>query len=72
MEASAPPEEFEEDVQNQTPSTQLASFAQHANLVASAPVLDEDDEDLVDAVRTSGRTGQTSRRVSEVLPVYRR
>ena len=72
MEASAPPEEFEEDVQNQAPSTQLASFAQHANLVASAPVLDEDDEDLVDAVRTSGRTGQTSRRVSEVLPVYQR
>jgi len=72
MEASAPPEEAEEDALQRTPSAPPTSHVQHANLVASAPVLDDDDEDLVGAVRSGGRTGEPSRRVSEALPVYQR
>ena len=71
METSAPPENnHEDDTQTQTPSAPPIQ-RQHSNFAPSAPVLDEDDEGLVGAVRAE-RNAESSRRVSEVLPVYER
>jgi hypothetical protein len=71
METSAPPEDnYEDDARTQTPSAPPIQ-RQHSNFAPSAPVLDEDDEGLVGAVR-AGRNVESSRRVSEALPVYER
>jgi len=71
METSAPPEDnYEDDARTQTPSAPPIQ-RQHSNFAPSAPVLDEDDEGLVGAVR-AGRNIESSRRVSESLPMYER
>ncbi|KAF2710472.1 hypothetical protein K504DRAFT_476430 [Pleomassaria siparia CBS 279.74] len=72
MEASAPPEEGHDDDDTLThaPSASSPIQRQHSNLAPSAPMLDEDDEDLIGAVR-AGR-GNPGKRVSEALPVYQR
>jgi hypothetical protein len=72
METSAPPDERDEDdSRTQTPSAPPTLQRQRSNLAPSAPVLDEDDEGLVDAV-TDERNAESSRRVSEALPLYER
>ncbi|KAF2797669.1 hypothetical protein K505DRAFT_234947 [Melanomma pulvis-pyrius CBS 109.77] len=73
METSAPPEEnHEDDVGDMTPSAPPPSQRQHLNVAPSAPVLDEDDEGLVGAVRSGRGSDDASRRGSEALPVYQR
>jgi hypothetical protein len=68
METSAPIGENEEDTPG--PSAPLTSQMQNRGLAPSAPTLDEDDEELVGAVRPSGSGAETGRRGSEALPVY--
>jgi hypothetical protein len=75
MEQSAPPDGRDEGGESShRPSAPPASSHQNPNLMPSAPVLDDDDEGLVDAVRR-GRTalnGGDGRRRSEALPEYQR
>ncbi|CAO2649137.1 Nn.00g100860.m01.CDS01 [Neocucurbitaria sp. VM-36] len=75
MERSAPPEDDEQGESSQNLSAPLASCVQSVDLAPSAPILDEDDEGLVGAMRP-GRSAQTSapvdRRHSEALPEYQR
>jgi hypothetical protein len=67
MERSAPPTDQDDEGGPSAPP--LHSF----NLAPSAPVLHEDDEGLVDAVRSGRSTqGREERRTSEALPEYRR
>ena len=77
MERSAPPEEQEVDSsQRQGPSAPHVDGMQSLNLAPSAPVLDDDDEGLVDAVRQARNASRSDvpddRRVSEALPEYQR
>jgi len=77
MERSAPPEDLDEE---SGPSQHLRPSApppvdqlRNMRLAPSAPVLDEDDEGLVDAMRGAGSGGSSSHRpVSEALPKYHR
>lgn len=76
MERSAPPGEHDDDGDTtQGPSAPPASSPQSLGLTPSAPLLDEDDEDLVGAMR-QGRSPQgpanRNMRGSEALPEYRR
>jgi hypothetical protein len=72
METSAPPDEYDDDdSRTQIPSAPPTLQRQRSNLAPSAPVLDEDDEGLVGAV-TGERNAESSRRVSEALPLYER
>ncbi|PSN65622.1 hypothetical protein BS50DRAFT_63310 [Corynespora cassiicola Philippines] len=85
IEASAPPTQISDDEQPSAPPT---TDMQHLTLAPSAPMLDDDDEGLVDAVRP-GRGGASnssnngagssnagasspSKRHSEALPEYQR
>lgn len=73
METSAPPGgDDTEDHPSQGPSVPPTSAVQNMALAPSAPVLDEDDEGLVDAVRPGTSRQQSGRRTSEALPVYER
>lgn len=79
MERSAPPLDHDEDANPSRPPTSSSpsmNGLQSLTLAPSAPVLDEDDEGLVDAMRIGrGNTGPasaTDRRVSEALPQYER
>jgi hypothetical protein len=77
LERSAPPEEQEIDPsQWQGPPAPPMDGMQGLNLAPSAPVLDDEDEGLVDAVRQARNAlrsnGQDDRRVSETLPEYQR
>lgn len=83
MERSAPPTDHDDDAgpSSLSPSAPPPSSIPHINgmqnltLAPSAPVLDEDDEGLVDAMR-AGRSqpqpASTDRRGSEALPQYER
>jgi hypothetical protein len=88
MEASAPPEDRDEDEDAPVASAPPVPALQNMSLAPSAPVLDEDDEGLVGPVglgvgvgASASRTGNGSmqdsgtglgRRVSETLPAYQR
>ncbi|RMZ74064.1 ph response [Pyrenophora seminiperda CCB06] len=73
MERSAPPPE-----QDDEPPSSYASSAPPLNrlhsshLAPSAPILDDEEDDLVDAVRRGRGVAETSRRQSEALPEYQR
>jgi hypothetical protein len=79
MERSAPPNEQDEQEEGETshqPSAPPISAPNDSNLMPSAPILDDDDEGLVDAVRRgrstpSGQQNNVGRR-SEALPEYQR
>jgi hypothetical protein len=76
MERSAPPADHDEDGESShalsaPPLTRMQSL----QLAPSAPTLNDEDEDLVGAVRPGRSTQgapQDSRRESEALPEYRR
>jgi len=72
MERSAPPTDQEDDGASAPP---LLHRLPSSHLAPSAPTLNDDDEDLVDAVRP-GRSradrAEDGRRESEALPEYRR
>jgi hypothetical protein len=76
MERSAPPDDWDEEGESsQHPSALPIDVHHNPDLVPSAPVLDDDDEGLVDAVRR-GRSAPNDQpsndRKSEALPVYQR
>lgn len=68
METSAPLTESEEDTSG--PSAPPTTDMQNRGIAPSAPILDEDDEELVGAVRPSSSRVESGRRGSEALPVY--
>lgn len=75
MERSAPPTDGDEEAESsQRPSAPPVNETHTVNLAPSAPMLDDDDEGLVDRMR-QGRAPQIqvseSRRQSEALPEYR-
>ncbi|KAF2658307.1 hypothetical protein K491DRAFT_702922 [Lophiostoma macrostomum CBS 122681] len=84
MEASAPPEDHDEDIPRSVSSAPPIAALQSMSLAPSAPVLDEDDEGLVGPIGAgTGPSGSRGggvhdsgsglgRRVSEVLPAYQR
>jgi len=76
MERSAPPTDHDEDGEpSHGPSAPPLNRMQSLHLAPSAPMLNDDDEDLVGAVRPGRSTQggpQDSRRESEALPEYRR
>ncbi|KAI8935794.1 hypothetical protein NX059_007314 [Plenodomus lindquistii] len=74
MERSAPPAEHDEDAESSQPSAPPVNGMQNLHLAPSAPVLDEDDEGILEASRRGGsaQVESSSRRVSEALPEYRR
>lgn len=83
LERSAPPtderdEEGESSHPHSQPSAPPVTAMQNLNLAPSAPVLDDDDQDLVDAMRAGRSTANaaqnssTDNRRSEALPEYRR
>lgn len=67
MEASAPPEDHDEDAVGPGPSGPPLPAMHNMTLAPSAPVLDEEDEVLVGSQQAS-----LGRRVSETLPAYQR
>lgn len=73
-EASAPPPNDAEDVQpSHGPSTLAGSPARITPLLPSAPILNDEDEDLVDAMRPIHiADGGSSTRVDDTLPEYHR
>lgn len=74
LERSAPPDERDEEGESsQQPSAPPMGGHANLSLVPSAPALDDEDEDLVDAVRR-GRSAphDADRRQSEALPEYQR
>jgi hypothetical protein len=76
MERSAPPTDHDEDGEpSHAPSAPPLDRMQSLQLAPSAPMLNDDDEDLVGAVRPGRSTQgtlQDHRRESEALPEYRR
>jgi hypothetical protein len=76
MERSAPPTDHDEDGEpSHAPSAPPLNRMQSLQLAPSAPMLNDDDEDLVGAVRPGRSTQgapQDNRRESEALPEYRR
>ncbi|KAI4618541.1 hypothetical protein J4E80_005143 [Alternaria sp. BMP 0032] len=76
MERSAPPTDHDEDGESShAPSAPPLDRMRTLQLVPSAPALNDEDEDLVGAVRPGRSTQgapQDSRRQSEALPEYRR
>jgi hypothetical protein len=76
MERSAPPMDHDEAGESSgAPSAPPLDRIQGAQLAPSAPMLNDEDEDLVGAVRPGRSTQdvpQESRRQSEALPEYRR
>lgn len=72
MERSAPPGEHEEEGESsQSPSAPPVNGVQSMSLAPSAPMLDEDDEDLVGAVRPGRSLGNPGSTI-EALPEYQR
>jgi hypothetical protein len=78
MERSAPPMEHDDEASSsQRPSVPPLDAHHNSALVPSAPMLDDDDEGLVDAVRqgrgaASGGLQGEEERSSEALPEYQR
>jgi hypothetical protein len=79
LERSAPPDERDEEGESSHHPSAPAMGANHTQNIMppSAPILDEDDEGLVDAVRrgrgiTNDEQGGNDRRRSEALPEYQR
>ncbi|KAF1942688.1 hypothetical protein EJ02DRAFT_401869 [Clathrospora elynae] len=75
MERSAPPAEQDEGESSQRFSALPLNSMQSFTLAPSAPMLNDDDEGLVGAVRPERSTQgavEVSRRVSEALPEYQR
>lgn len=72
MERSAPPgENGEEAASSRSPSAPPVNAMRNMNLAPSAPVLDEEDEDLVGAMRRAQSTARTQSE-GEALPEYHR
>lgn len=73
MERSAPPtEQDEEGGSSYAPSAPPLNRLHSSHLAPSAPMLDEEEEDLVEAVRRGRGVAEASRRQSEALPEYQR
>jgi hypothetical protein len=76
MERSAPPAERDEGQSLQSPSAPHLGSDYDPNLAPSAPMLDDDDEGLVDAVRRGqsapNRQDSENRGRNDELPVYQR
>ncbi|KAH7132052.1 hypothetical protein B0J11DRAFT_215718 [Dendryphion nanum] len=74
LERSAPPGTLSEgDYQDAGPSAPPISDMQTLTLAPSAPILEEEDEDLVESIiRPSGSAQREARPMSEALPVYQR
>ncbi|CAE7177104.1 hypothetical protein P3342_001811 [Pyrenophora teres f. teres] len=73
MERSAPPpEQDEEGRSSYAPSAPPLHRLHSSHLAPSAPVLDDEEEDLVDAVRRGRGAAEASKRQSEALPKYQR
>jgi hypothetical protein len=77
LEASAPPDERDEDGESShQPSAPSIGPSQVSTLQPSAPMLDDDDEGLVDAVRRGrvvpGATSGDERSHRDSLPGYQR
>lgn len=72
MEASAPPTDPEEASSLPHPSAPPTDARHNATLAPSAPILDDDDEGLVSAVRPVPSRGQSEAPSSEQLPEYQR
>ncbi|KAI0592372.1 pH-response regulator protein palF/RIM8 [Pyrenophora tritici-repentis] len=74
MERSAPPppEQDEEGASSYAPSAPPLHRIHSSHLAPSAPVLDDEEEDLVDAVRRGRGPAEASKRQSEALPEYQR
>jgi hypothetical protein len=77
LEASAPPDERDEDGEpSHQPLAPSVGPSQVSNLQPSAPMLDDDDEGLVDAVRRAriapGATSSAERSHRDSLPGYQR
>lgn len=72
MERSAPPPEHDEEAESSfRPSAPPIHRIHNLTLAPSAPILDDDDENIIDASRRGGAQAESSRRVSEALPEYR-
>lgn len=72
LETSAPPPDDPEEVSSQSPSAPPADEMQSLTLAPSAPMLDDEDEGLVSAVRPGFGRNPSARPVSEALPEYKR
>ncbi|KAF2441137.1 hypothetical protein P171DRAFT_90348 [Karstenula rhodostoma CBS 690.94] len=72
MEASAPPTDPEEASSSLHPSAPPTDAMHSLTLTPSAPMLDDDDEGLVSAVRPVPSRGQNEAPGSEQLPEYQR
>ncbi|KAJ4301164.1 ph-response sensor protein [Kalmusia sp. IMI 367209] len=73
LEKSAPPTDDAEDAStSQGPSAPPTDDMRSLTLAPSAPMLDDDDEGLVSAVRPGNSQTHSDRRVSEQLPEYQR
>ncbi|KAK7184130.1 hypothetical protein DPSP01_001230 [Paraphaeosphaeria sporulosa] len=72
MEASAPPTDPEESSSSLHPSAPPTDTMHNLTLAPSAPMLDDDDEGLVSAVRPVPSRGHSEVPGSEQLPEYQR
>jgi hypothetical protein len=73
METSAPPTDPpEEGPSSQAPSVPPSRNMQNLALAPSAPILDDEDEGLVDAVRPVRSRQSGEQDAGEELPVYQR
>jgi len=73
MERSAPPTEPEEEGDSSyAPSAPPLNRLHSSHLAPSAPILDDEEEDLVETMRRGRDTADASKRQSEALPEYQR